>query len=251
MHKIQFRGRVLPAAFPVTILGAPSLHIENERLGLVSDMRFNIQDSLITVDCEANKFDIAIMGSLTIRAHNAVEAAVNLLSFSTGVGHSIVLDKCHLPGGTVQEIVSQDRELAKLATAIRSSDDLRRFLKMCLVEPSLFLAVRDLADAIKTSNIAEINCTRAIETIRNYFTPPGRSREEGWEPMRIALNASQKYVTSITSLSRGPRHGNYYETPAEKIQEACAKTWTLMNRFLEYRKRNNQPLPLLEFSLLD
>jgi hypothetical protein len=251
MHKIQFKGRVLPAALPVTILGGPSLHIENEHLGLVSEMRFNIQDNLITVDCDVNKLEPATMGSLVIRAHNTVESAVNLLSFSTGVGHSVILDKCHLPGGAVQDVIMEDRELAKFATAIQSSSDLQQFLKMCLVEPPLFLAIRDLSDAIKTSNLAEINCTRAIETIRNYFIPPGGSRKDGWMPMRKALNVSQEYVTSITNLSRGPRHGDYYEMPTQKVRDACEKTWMLMNRFLEYRKRGNQPLPLSEFCLLD
>jgi hypothetical protein len=135
-------------------------------------------------------------------------------------------------------------------TAIQSDADVHKILEMCLVEPPLFLAIRDLIDGMRTSYIAETNCTRAVETIRNFFIPEGGSRENGWGPMREALNASREYLVYITDLSRGPRHGDYFGTIAPKVRESAKRTWIVMNRFLEYRKRNNQPLPLSEFPLL-
>jgi hypothetical protein len=250
MHKIQFKGRILPEAFEVTVRGSPGVTLENDLINLKSHMRFNIQNNLVTVDCEVSTLEKSALGHFLLRAQTVVESTINLMSLATGVVHSVVIEECHLPNGVVNYVTNEDRELSKLMTAIQSDVDVRKILEMCLVEPPLFLAIRDLIDAMKTSYTAETNCARAVETIRNFFIPEGGSRDNGWAPMRHALNASREYVVAITNLSRGPRHGDYYGTIAPKVRESAKRTWILMNRFLEYRKRDNQPLPLSEFPLL-
>jgi hypothetical protein len=70
--------------------------------------------------------------------------------------------------------------------------------------------------------------------------------------MRAALNATKPYVQSITEMSHGTRHGDWStERSEEEARKTTERAWILMNRFLEYRKRGDQSLPLTDFPLLD
>jgi hypothetical protein len=251
MYKVQFKGRLLPDPVKVTILGGPSLHVENKKIGLITDIRFSIVENTITVDCDVNTLDRSNLSQLIFRVQRAVESATNLLTITTGVGHFAILDKCQLPDGTVQDVFAEDRELAALITSIKSNDDLVEIINMCMRETPLFSAVRDLSDSIKTHGAAEISAARAIETLRNYFIPEGGTRKDGWKSMCEALNVNEEYVRHITDLSRGPRHGDYLEIESQNLREAGIRTWTLMNRFIEHRKRGNRPLPVSDFPRLE
>jgi hypothetical protein len=48
----------------------------------------------------------------------------------------------------------------------------------------------------------------------------------------------------------GPRHGDPAHIPAITTTEITRRSWKIMNRFFEYKKRDNGPLPLAEFPLL-
>ena len=104
---------------------------------------------------------------------------------------------------------------------------------------NLALALRDITEGIREEYTGPISCARAIETIRNYFIPEGGDRKDGWEPMRNALNAILSYVKSITDISRDPRHGDRSKGDGGEGRETAERAWILMNRFLEYRKRED------------
>jgi hypothetical protein len=124
-------------------------------------------------------------------------------------------------------------------------------MKLVFDDRNLALALRDLTEELRQAYSGPISCARAIETIRNYFIPAGGKRGDGWAPMRTALNASLNYVQSITNISRDPRHGNRSKDQGDEGRKTAERAWTLMNRFIEYRKRGDQQLPLSEFPLLD
>jgi hypothetical protein len=63
--------------------------------------------------------------------------------------------------------------------------------------------------------------------------------------MRTALNVTKPYIESIT------HHADWSVRNEDEGRKTTERAWVLMNRFLEYRKRGNQPLPLSDFPLLD
>jgi hypothetical protein len=120
-----------------------------------------------------------------------------------------------------------------------------------LSDPSVFLAVNDLIASIAVSHHAAINCGRVIETIREVMTPSGADRKRGWEAMQQNLNLNLTYLKFITEVSTAPRHGKRTGATSQKnFTETVNRSWIVMNRFLEYKKRAHKQLPLAEFPLL-
>jgi len=79
---------------------------------------------------------------------------------------------------------------------------------------------------------------------------PGEKTGEQWAKMRSALNLTEEYLKYITDLSKGPRHGERTRIEGESTTEITRRSWIIMNRFIEYRKRGNQDLPTSDFPLL-
>jgi hypothetical protein len=92
--------------------------------------------------------------------------------------------------------------------------------------------------------------TRAIEALAQIISPGERNDNKRWIKLRDALNLSKPYLMVITEHSKGPRHGNYFEPRTVPDEDIRMRAWTIMNRFLEYRKRGAIGLPLSEFPLL-
>jgi hypothetical protein len=68
--------------------------------------------------------------------------------------------------------------------------------------------------------------------------------------MRDVLNLDLDYLKLISDASTNPRHGVPERAGGLLCSEVVLRTWNVMNRFFEYRKRGNVPLPLAEFPLL-
>lgn len=49
-------------------------------------------------------------------------------------------------------------------------------------------------------------------------------------------DARDTYLKYITDHSKAPRHGESSHTPGDITNEVVARSWSVMNRYLEYRK---------------
>jgi hypothetical protein len=255
MPTLRFTGQILPRCFPINLEAYPIVNmwdaVNSTDLGTmklsISDSEFTIQVDMFTALTDERT------GEAMRSAHDLVEDLLSLLSFQTGRALSLVIEKIHYEDGTIHEVGIEDQSLPKFATALQSDEDFTKVVWMVnndRNDRSLSLALRDLAASIDTVYAAPINCARVIETIRNYFIPPGQRRKHGWAPMREALNISQQFLERITDAARGPRHGDWPRAP-HFFPPLREMAWQVMNRFLEYRKRGNQLLPDSEFPLLD
>jgi hypothetical protein len=65
--------------------------------------------------------------------------------------------------------------------------------------------------------------------------------------MHKALNISRGYQEWVSKQSTGTRHGDNAFVPGAVSSEAMLRTWAILNRFLEYRKRGSQPLTVPDF----
>jgi len=68
--------------------------------------------------------------------------------------------------------------------------------------------------------------------------------------MQTGLNLDAAYLKLITDQSVGPRHGDHQYVLGTMTREIATRSWTVMNRFLEYLKRGRAALPPDEFPLL-
>jgi hypothetical protein len=212
----------------------------------------SIQEGIITIDCKVETY--GRQEHFSDIYHRALEiswASVNLVAFSMGIAALPILDTFTDPDGNTTALVNRDRPLEALCTAFSpASPDFHDFLTTVLLELPLHNALRDLIWAISTPNEIPPSCARAVETLRTLMTPAGSDRKLGWSLMRENLRLTEEYLKLITEHAKGPRHGDHRFVPGTMTREIATRAWTVMNRFLEYRKRGSQPLPEQEFPLL-
>jgi hypothetical protein len=117
-------------------------------------------------------------------------------------------------------------------------------------ETSLFMALNELIETVSYPHVSVTNCARVVERLRHLIAPNVHKKQQSWRVLRQTLRVEKAYLEFITKHSTGPRHGDPTFVPGNIAQESMRRTWIIMNRFLEFRKRGNQPLPEAEFPLL-
>jgi len=111
-------------------------------------------------------------------------------------------------------------------------------------------ALNDLIVAITIPHISSINCARAVDAIKHLISPTASTDKQAWEQMQSTLHLDKKYLTLVTDISKDARHGKGTHVSGSMTTEATQRAWTVMNRYFEFRKRGNKPLPISDFPLL-
>jgi hypothetical protein len=248
VDRIRFTGRVLPAFHTITADNTQRIDLSDEAFRSV--IAIQIKDSVVTVDCDVDSYRAEMTGELYRRAFRLAKAALDLISFSTGNGLFLILDHCTPPTGESRAINFHYPDAPGLCTAYTiNSTEFTIALVNSLKEQALLMALSDLAETITWPDCATIHCARAVEGIRTLIDP-NPDRAAGWATMHKSLNCTDRYLRLITDTSRDHRHGYYTPVTNLTAEEVRNRAWTIMNRFLEYRKRGNQPLPITDFPLL-
>jgi hypothetical protein len=149
-------------------------------------------------------------------------------------------------------IIRQELGVSQLVTAFglepsRLSDFQNSFVAI-LSDTQVFIALDDLISAVIYHHQTQASCGRAIERIRNLITTAKGSG--GWKDMQLALNISREFQEKNSKESRGNRHGDSAAVPGPVVSKTVERTWAVMNRFIEYRRRGNVPLREPDFPLL-
>lgn len=258
MPQVRFTGWVLPKALRVSVVPLDRFSWDAAELDLEASFSTTIRNAFVEIVCDLNRYEPGLVSELHKRALDLSRAAVDLVSFATGYGLVVVLDGFAGPDGRRTPLAVHNPELAPLCTAFRLKTTVDAgFAEMCrlvMSDPGLFMALNDLIAAITYPHQAAVNCARAVESIRNHITPPAdpppakpreqrEERDKAWERMRQALRVDETYLRDVTNTSLGPRHGNRKAIPGTQITAVVEKSWRIMDRFLEYRKRGNKDLP--------
>ena len=105
----------------------------------------------------------------------------------------------------------------------------------------IYLAVNDLVQAISDPYYSCVSCARAMDGIRHVMSPPGTAKEDGWKIVHAMLRVEPEYLKYISKHSRSFRHGDPTPNSNFSNEETAKRSWIVMNRFLEFRKkRSNQ-----------
>jgi hypothetical protein len=196
-------------------------------------------------------YDPAADPSLYVtRALDLARAIVDPIAFTEGVGLLVYLDEIVLPGKEKVPLIHQHSKLKHICTAF-AGDGLEELQKLSIQDPQLHRALNDLVVSITFPGPALVNCARAIETLRRIMYPaPDPSRKQGWQFMQQELHIDSSYIRVVTDASVEPRHGSRWKVDELLADKVIVHTWTIFNRYLEYRKNNNQRLPASKFRLL-
>lgn len=252
MPKVTFRGRVIPEVSDITLHSRPALRWQDDGTDYWMEFNLEITRSEITVDCIVDEYDPAVhFGAMHMRASDIAAATVNLIAFANGLGVTTIFDTFTDPAGETTQLLLRDRPLGGLATAVVTEEpNFTEVLNLVIQQPKLYNALRDLIHAIRVSSEIPASCGSAVEAVRALMVPEGFDRRKSWPLMQASLNLDAAYLKLITDHSVGPRHGDHQHVPGTMTREIATRSWTVMNRFLEYLKRGRTALPLNEFPLL-
>ena len=249
MPTVRFEGRVFPTTAGISMETAPITGWRDAARGLTMDFKVQLQDGDIVVIIDVNKFNEAEHYlSVLMRASDTARAIIDLISFSSGRGLTLILERFIGPDGVVKTIEIGDPGLAAVSTATSGKDNFTEVMKFVVSDPPLYLALRDLVEAITQFHRAPASAGRAVEALRHSIAPNETDRRKQWQAFREALRVEKSYVDVITDNSQGPRHGDPTHIPGPITSDLAKRAWIIMNRYLEFRKRGGQqPLPLSDF----
>jgi hypothetical protein len=260
MPIVHFRGRTLPEFTDLTISNLPVMEFKEPPLlpllplGLTVRYTITVEHSQIDIRCDASPYNESLFSWVRNRAFVVLHALVDLHSFTTGVPMAVILDKVVYPDGTEKHLLPSNPHLVGLSSLANTSGDsvnLGDALRIVIRDTALIASLRDLISAIGNAGTAAIDCARAIEGIRVILLPDSNKKKEGWHLLQCKLCLSEDYVKLITKTSEAPRHGDRAHISGDAIDEITKRSWTIMNRFLEFQARGGEhPLPLHEFPLL-
>jgi hypothetical protein len=254
MPTITFVGRVFPAYYQISLSSKPlDWKWGEENLILHFDCR--VEKSIVTVACTLDRYRPEYFGEIHKRAFDIIRSAINLAAFASGVGYSVIFESVIDTSGQKTMFVQQDLSLAHLCTSFSlhsqpGKTPIGRIWDLVVSDPPLFQALDDLIVSITLPHHAPVGCARAIEGLRNLIATSGAPVSQAWEQMRYALRLDRSFLQLITDTSAGPRHGDRSYIPGATITEIFRRSWIIMDRYLEYRKRGNIPLPATDFPVL-
>ena len=256
MPKVHFLGRILPSICKVTLTLDPSASInwiDQERQNSYT-FKIYITEGVVRVECETTYYDKSCFDEVYRRSLDLARATVDVLAFGMGFGLTVVFEKFKDQTGAESDLMIQDQRLSPLVTAFKLNvpppNNLEETLKIVWTEPALFFALRYLVEAITLPHRSTVCCGRMVEGLRNLMTGSAMARGQAWGEFRRNLQLDEAYLRMITDNSVGARHGDHSHISGEITTEIAQRAWRIMDRFLIYRLRGNQALPVAEFPLL-
>jgi hypothetical protein len=198
-----------------------------------------INNSQIHVTIHLNKYAPEQIRVLYNFAFDVARTAVELVAFTKGWGLSVELSKFVGPDGTRELGVLMYENLSPLCTSYDLANGFEEIWAIVQGDKELFGILNDLIASITFPHVSVVNCARAIDGIRNLIS----TKKNDWSSMHKALRIDTAYLRFISEHSKGPRHGNRGYVDGPTVNIILERSWIVMNRFLEYKKRNCTDLP--------
>jgi hypothetical protein len=217
-------------------------------------MEATIIDPAIAVTCEVPTYQESMLSTLLARGGNLVRAFSDIVSFATGIGFVITWETFKLDDSEALKIQNVNAYLVPLCKSLTFPPrnvieqlEFEKVLRLVLTEPNLMGSLTDLADTLSHFHQTPTNCARVLDSLKKAVAPNSKDAQ-GWAILRDLLRLSTAFVQFVTDHSKGPRHGDRTSTiPSSTIEEVSKRTWQIVDRFIEYRKRGSKPLPVSEF----
>jgi hypothetical protein len=254
MAIVRFTGRVLPKHVNLNFT-LPDRCWRADELGLDIIFKISIVNSRIYIECEAERYDDAHFVEFYRRAIDLSQTAVSLASFATGLGIFAFIDKFVNQHGVTSSIHFVDPVMSQLCKSYSitptPTDSFTRIVNAVFSDVNIMFALNDLTEIMRLGHVTTVRCALVMDRIKHIISPDGIFHDsDKWPRMRDNLNIDEGYLKYITDISKNHRHGRPGFIPGAATVEVSRRSWIIMDRFLEYKKRDSSPLPLSEFPLL-
>jgi hypothetical protein len=216
---------------------------------VVMEFSFSFAKNEVEAVCRVDNLDAGEFSVILQRITTLCRTTTDIVSFAQGRAVQLVLHTVVWTDGRVWPIEKFDPNMAKAVTVIEPGGSLASVKAILASEPKLMIALNDLIDGFNGQSHGPTHCARSVEGIRNLIAGSGAPSAK-WKVMRERLRLTEEYVSFVTDLSVAPRHGDHQFIDAARVREAGIRAWVVMNRYLEYRKRGSQLLPLDLFPVL-
>jgi hypothetical protein len=248
MPIVRFVGRVLPFVVKVSFTDVPEATWEETGIGITMKFRIRVEQSIVNVECEVNEYREDYLPMFHMRAFDLARACVDVAVFNTGFGLTVAFDTFIRPDGVPTALFFTNPALPEICTASKMNpqtqedrEELGKILRIVMQEPPLFMALNDLTQAISIPHHGPTNAGRILDGLRKIVAPDLEPRN-GWPIFRDIVRADEQYLALIMEHAKNTRHGDRTYIDGETTMEIVKRAWTIMNRFLEYRKSGNLPL---------
>jgi hypothetical protein len=240
---VVFNGHILPKdGLQMNITGA-TLQWSDENVR--ARIKYSIAGQAVSCSCELeSEADLETLNVLHLVVFHRIRGLIDAVAFSAGCGVMLVIDECVHPDGARVPIFLRGSILSQLCTV-----PLQRVIDLVEQEPRISKPLHDLIESINDFMDAPLSCQRAIEGIARLVSSHS-DRKKRWLALRDNLNLSQPYLQFVTDLSVDPRHGHAGEQSIGQLNEARRRAWIVADRFLHFRDKGNDKLPVSEFPLL-
>lgn len=257
MQTGHFVGKIFPEALRLSLGSAVRVKLDNT--GVVPGpiiFTIAILEGVIDIEYVVNQYEESYRHFITARAFDLVRVCADVCSFAEGQGIVVVLETLVRPDGTSLPVSFGIPSLRNLCTVMRGpsnlpngKEDFQKVLNLVMADVPLFLVLNDLIQPLYVPHTILTNCGRVLDGLRKLVAPDEEAKK-GWAVLRSIVNAGPDYMEWVSKRSTDPRHGSKASVSVGVIDEVLKRTWSVMNRFLEYRKKGNQGLDVDEFPTL-
>jgi hypothetical protein len=244
---VHFYGLVLPRLTSISLDRIRRVRWNMPERDLRLHLLAEIKESQIHIEIRANKYALELFAVFHKCAFDVSRTAVELMAFTLGAGLYVELVDFVGPDGIRKPMGCWTYpNLSRLCTSYSLENGFERMWEVVQVNQDIFGVLNDLIASITTPHVSVVNCARAIDGIRHLIS----AKKNDWAAMHQALRVNAPYLMFISEHSKGPRHGNRGFVDGPTVNTILERSWMVMNRFLEYRKRNCGDLPESEFPTL-
>jgi hypothetical protein len=237
-------------------ISAPEARIKtsSQDRSLEIELRIQIANSFVHIACDLNKYDPTDFDYLFKLCLDFTRVRIDLISFAMGMGFTVALESFVRPDGTFSQIVPQDPQLTAACKSIGVTRervaDFEKVFGIVATEPLTFRTLNDMISTLTFPYQAPATCGRIVETLRTLVAGADAPPKTAWPLLRETLRASDGFIRAITEAGSGGRKGEPAFVPGSVATDLTRRTWLLVDRYFEFRKRNSGPLPEAEFPVL-
>jgi vacuolar-type H+-ATPase subunit D/Vma8 len=180
----------------------------------------------------------------TIRNYlvQTVATFVNCIAFSKGYVYTVEIVKLQSAESDFTYVYGVDVPYLENRNLTKELTDIVELFNSCTGTDGIYLkrAISDCVMAMRVPEDTGFYCYRALESIKQWFgTQFNLSKDkEQWMKMAEELRGTQEDVKLIQHYAFPARHGIPLDVEDETRIEIFEKTWTVIERFIAYRKKS-------------
>jgi hypothetical protein len=240
MYKYTITGVVHPERADVIISKAAG-KIGNE--GELGEFSFSVFKSKIA-GILTTAAPIPNNKTAALLAERSVRGITDTLGFTNGCGYDVEIIQIIDHQSNLHEVFgAEEHAIASLEIYKRLSPEKVADLLKSKYGIYLERSFSDLREALRAPLDSGFFCYRSIECLVHFFMYESQdsvlSKKEGWTRLRSELQVNRQDLDEIKGAADPLRHGNVKENISSSREAVLVKTWTVVEKYVNYALQRN------------